>query len=232
MEDLKQFPFRYETHLHTSEGSACGRSTAAEMVALYDRAGFSGIFITDHFFNGNCAVDRTLPWPERVEAFLAGYQNAHDAAAGTGLRVFFGFEYTNEGTDFLVYGLDRGFLLGHPDIDRIPVDEFLQIARGAGGFVVQAHPFRQRDYIPRIRLFHRQVDAMEIFNAGDPNSSNSLAGQFARANGIPVTGGSDNHCADRPPASGMAFHQRLRNAGDYARAIRNGEGIILGMESG
>ena len=43
----------YETHLHTSEGSACGRSKAADIVHAYKAAGYTGIIITDHFFYGN-----------------------------------------------------------------------------------------------------------------------------------------------------------------------------------
>ena len=42
----------YETHLHTSEGSACGVTTGAEAVRAYKKIGYSGIFVTDHFFNG------------------------------------------------------------------------------------------------------------------------------------------------------------------------------------
>ena len=38
----------YETHLHTSEGSACGRSKAADIVHAYKAAGYTGIIITDH----------------------------------------------------------------------------------------------------------------------------------------------------------------------------------------
>lgn len=39
----------YETHLHTSEGSACGRSRAIDIVDAYKAAGYTGIIITDHF---------------------------------------------------------------------------------------------------------------------------------------------------------------------------------------
>ena len=42
----KEYPFAYETHLHTSEGSACGRSTGAEMARACkpDRAIFEKAF--------------------------------------------------------------------------------------------------------------------------------------------------------------------------------------------
>lgn len=58
--------YKYETHMHTSEGSACGRSSAEEMVRSYKEQGYTGVFVTDHFFNGNCSVDRSLPWAEKV----------------------------------------------------------------------------------------------------------------------------------------------------------------------
>ena len=48
--------YRYHTHVHTSLASACARNTGIEMVRAYKEKGYTGIFITDHFFNGNTAV--------------------------------------------------------------------------------------------------------------------------------------------------------------------------------
>ena len=50
--------YRYETHMHTSQASACAFSTGAEMARAYAAAGYTGIFITDHFFNGNSCITR------------------------------------------------------------------------------------------------------------------------------------------------------------------------------
>ena len=69
-------PFLYETHMHTCQGSACGRATGREQARVYRDAGYTGIIITDHFFGGNTAVDRRLPWAaqpleaEEITAFL------------------------------------------------------------------------------------------------------------------------------------------------------------------
>ena len=41
--------YKYETHLHTSEVSKCAYNTGAEMVRAYKKAGYTGIFVTDHF---------------------------------------------------------------------------------------------------------------------------------------------------------------------------------------
>ena len=51
--------FFVDTHVHTSETSKCGRSTAAEMIAAYKNAGFGAVVISDHLnqpfsISGNC----------------------------------------------------------------------------------------------------------------------------------------------------------------------------------
>ena len=45
--------YKYEMHCHTAEGSKCGRATGAEMADFYKSMGYSGLVISDHFFNGN-----------------------------------------------------------------------------------------------------------------------------------------------------------------------------------
>ena len=111
--------YRYETHLHTCEGSACASASGAEMARIHKELGYTGIFVTDHFFNGNTAVPRDLPWRERVELFCLGYEHAREEGEKIGLDVFFGFEYGVHAADFLVYNLDKKWLLQHEDIDRM-----------------------------------------------------------------------------------------------------------------
>ena len=97
----------YETHLHTAEGSACGSMPGEAMARVYKEAGYAGIVITDHFYHGNTAVDRSLAWPEWVEQFCKGYENAKQRGEEIGLQVFFGWESGYQGTEFLIYGLDQ-----------------------------------------------------------------------------------------------------------------------------
>ena len=37
----------YETHCHTSQGSACGRMTGEELARFYKDAGYDGVIVTD-----------------------------------------------------------------------------------------------------------------------------------------------------------------------------------------
>ena len=108
--------YLYETHMHTSEASACAGSTGAQMARAYKEAGYTGIIVTDHFFYGNTSVDRSLPWEEWVRRFCLGYEHAKAEGKRIGLSVFFGWEACYEGTEFLVYGLDQAWLLAHPQI--------------------------------------------------------------------------------------------------------------------
>ena len=53
--------FLIETHLHTLEGSACGRATGAGQARARKAEGYDAIIVTDHFFRGNSRPSRDLP---------------------------------------------------------------------------------------------------------------------------------------------------------------------------
>ena len=221
--------YQYETHLHTSEASACGVSSGAEMAVAHKEKGYDGVIVTDHFFNGNTAVPRDLPWAERVERFCLGYRHCRETGEKIGLQVFFGWEYGYYGTEFLTYGLDEQWLLSHPDILSWPLDEYFRRVHADGGFITHAHPFRQASYIPEIRLFPDQVDAVEVINAShcDP-LFNMQAREYAAEQGLPAVSGSDTHNATRLFGGGMQFDHRLNSIQDYIKAVRSGQGRLLG----
>ncbi|TAH65156.1 MAG: histidinol-phosphatase, partial [Anaerolineaceae bacterium] len=143
----------YETHLHTSEASACSHVSGAEQVRKYKEAGYAGIIVTDHFFTGNTAVPHNLPWEKRVDLFCKGYENAKKEGDKLGLSVFFGWESNFRGTEFLIYGLDHEWMRNHPEMLYWSIEEQYHNIHEAGGYVVHAHPYRDRFYIKEIRLF-------------------------------------------------------------------------------
>ena len=279
--------YLYDTHVHTSEGSACGQNTGAEMARAYQKAGYAGIVVTDHFFYGNTAVDRSLPWKDWVEQFCKGYEHAKEEGDKIGLQVFFGWESGYHGTEFLIYGLNKEWLFEHPEIkdadvkeqfckgyehakeegDKIGLQvffgwesgyhgtEFLiyglnkewlfehpeikdadvkeqyELVHAGGGIVSHAHPFREEDYIPEIRLFPDCVDAVEGINATheSPASTshknilyNEKAIAYAKEHGLPITAGSDQHTT-RMIGGGMLFDRKLSDEKDFCRAVLAGE---------
>lgn len=231
----REYPYAYETHLHTSEGSACGRCPGADMARACKQAGYTGIFVTDHFVHGNTAVDRSLPWEDWVEGYCKGYEHAKEAGDEIGLQVFFGWEQSYQGQDFLVYGLDKAWLKAHPEIRDCTVEEQYGLVKQSGGMVIHAHPFRQAAYIPKVRLFPEYVDGVEVINTShlrsveDPcgdSEYDKLALEYAEKYGLPHTGGSDIHNTNLT-GGGMAFPHRLNSVRDFINAVLSGEGTVL-----
>ncbi len=212
--------YLYETHLHTSQGSGCGRSTGAEHARFYKEAGYTGIFITDHFFGGNTAAPRHLPWKYRVEHFCSGYEDALAEGQKIGLDVFFGWEETFDGDDYLVYGLDKQFLLDHPEMSRWTRKQQHDAVRAAGGCVVQAHPFRMRDYIWAIHLGADLADGVEVANAGNTPAQDAYAWHYAKKHGLYMLSGSDNHLSHAGSVLyGVALDEPLHSAADWVRHV-------------
>ena len=120
---IKEYPFLYETHLHTSQGSACGSNSGYEMAKAAHEAGYAGIFVTDHNWGGNTAVNRSLPWEQWVREFEKGYLDAKRYGDEHDFDVFFGYEAGYGGPEFLIYGVDADWMIAHPEIREASVPE-------------------------------------------------------------------------------------------------------------
>jgi histidinol phosphatase-like PHP family hydrolase len=215
--------FLYETHLHTSQASACGVSRGSEYIKRYLDLGFTGIMVTDHFFNSNTALSRLRPWSEWVKGFCKGYEDARNEGEKRGLDVFFGWEETFDGDDYLIYGLDKAWLLEHPEMVRWTREEQHREVRRYGGCVVHAHPFRQHSYIGVIHLAPYFVDAVEAANAGNHDAIyDAQAFEYARLLGLPAVAGSDIHRATDLGGEmpfGIETETRLSSIKDYVSLI-------------
>ena len=99
--------YLYETHLHTYPVSKCARATVRETLEWYKDKQYAGVFITNHYIDGNINIDRELPYQERIRFYFSDYEEAVLVGKELGLPVFCGVEMSYKGTDFLVYGLDQ-----------------------------------------------------------------------------------------------------------------------------
>ncbi len=227
--------YKYETHLHTRESSACASAGGREMAYAAKENGYTGIIVTDHNWGGNTRISRNLPWPDFVEQFCKGYEEAYKAGQELNLDVFFGWEAGYRGTEFLIYGLDKEWMLKHPEIRDADIEEQFQLVDSYGGLVIHAHPYREEWYIPEIRLFPECVHGVEVINAthSHPQSMahnnpdyNALALDYARKHNFPMTAGSDIH-GTQMFGGGMFFDHRLENIQEFIRAVRNKEYLSL-----
>lgn len=216
--------YRYETHLHTYPVSKCARFSVRENLEFYKSIGFDGVFITNHFIDGNINADRCLPYEELINFYCSDYEEALKLSEEIGIKVFFGVELSHGGTDFLVYGLDKEWYLSHPEIRDMKKSEELKLFMESGALVIQAHPYREAAYIDHIRLFPRCVHGAEIVNACRTEFENTLAKQYADNYGLIYFAGSDNHVAsNRPILAGMESTTPIESESDFVKRVLSGE---------
>ncbi|MBE5845765.1 MAG: hypothetical protein E7302_16675 [Butyrivibrio sp.] len=214
----------YETHLHTLEASACSKTPAADYIEYMSGIGYSGIIVTDHFFNGNSCVPKNLPWAKRVEMYCSGYEHALEEAEGTDLTVMFGIEFNFQGDEFLLYGVDKQWLLDNESIMKMTRHELFDAVHAGGGIMIQAHPYRERGYLSEIHLTPSVCDGAEVFNAGNPDYQNSLGYQHAKEFKLRMSSGSDIHYFHLDSMGGMSFPYKINNIQEYVEAFMKGDG--------
>ena len=223
--------YRYETHMHTLPVSRCARYNVRENLEFYKSLGYDGIFITNHFLDGNINIDKTLPYEEKVEFYFSDYYEALELSKEIGIKVFLGVEISYRGTDFLIYGLDKEWFLAHPEIMDMKKSEELPFLTSHGALVVQAHPYRQDRHIDHIRLFPHCIEGVETVNACRTELENRMADIFADAYGFVKTAGSDNHIASRlTHLAGMESDTPLVDEADFIRRVRNREMKIFTLD--
>lgn len=219
--------YLYETHCHTKPASLCSGVTGAELADEYKSKGYDGIMITDHFFNGNTGIDRSLPWSEKVEQFCIGYESAKKRGDEIGLKVFFGFEYNRGGAEFLIYGLDKQWLLEHEEIMNLRISELYKLVCESGGAMIQAHPFRQAPYLERIAIYPDYCDGIEVINTSNAPKCNENALWYGKTFDLYMTCGSDTHWLGRDNLGGIYTERELCSVEDYVSVIKNKEPIEL-----
>lgn len=215
--------YLYETHLHTAPVSRCAGATPEETVRFYKEIGYAGIFVSNHFLDGNINIDRALPYEERIRFYFSDYEKALAVGRELGISVFCGVEMSYGGTDFLVYGLDQAWYLAHPEIEGMPKSKLLPMLIEEGALVIHAHPFREAAYIDHIRLFPRCVHGVEIFNACRSEFENRLAAQYTENYGLIRYAGSDNHKAGAlKTLGGMMTDHPIADEADYVCTVLGG----------
>lgn len=216
--------YLYETHLHTSPVSKCARASVRETLEFYKSFGYAGVFITNHFIDGNINIERSIPYEEKIEFYFSDYEEALIVGKELGISVFLGIESSYHGTDFLIYGLDKQWFLENPEIEGMKKSQMLGLMAEAGALIIQAHPFREASYIDHIRLFPRSVHGVEVYNACRTDFENAMAEHYAKSYGLLRFAGSDNHKAGAQELfGGMQAETPIIDEKDFITRVKSGE---------
>ncbi len=214
--------YKYETHMHTSPVSRCGHATVEESLSFYKELGYDGVFITNHFLDGNINIEKEKPYEEKIDFYFSDYEKGLEIGKALGIRVFCGVELSYGGTDFLVYGLDKAWFLSHPEIMEMKKTNELMFMMDSGALVIQAHPFREAAYIDHIRLFPRHIHGVEVMNACRTEEENCMAKQYAEHYGLLEIAGSDNHWgATQTRLAGISCDEPICSVEDFIAKVKN-----------
>lgn len=223
--------YRYETHLHTFPVSKCATAGVREVLEFYHGLGYDGVFITNHFLDGNINIDKSMSYREKIEFFFSDFEKAKEISEEIGIKAFSGIELSYKGTDFLVYGLDKEWYIKHPEIMDMKKTDELKYLHENGALVVQAHPYREAGYIDHIRLFPRAVQGVEIINACRTDFENKMAENYCRNYSLIEFAGTDNHRGSKQKRfAGMESESSISDEKDFVRKVLNDEMRVFSFE--
>ena len=219
--------YRYEIHMHSCEGSLCGKSSILDLIHAYHAAGYQGAVLTDHFIFGNTAIPKDLPWEERMQGYYDVYLKGKPLADELDFDLIFGVEHQyGNFKEILLYGVDADFLKANPDLPEISVEELGRRVHEAGGYISHAHPFRFKSYMTHyVDPTTSMCDALEIYNFSDSDEANAKAKALAEKEGLAVTSGADTHwdTAEGIGQAGIALPYRVHDTKELAKALHRGD---------
>lgn len=227
MRDTEGYLFRYEMHCHTNWCSKCAHSSPAEMAQAYYEKGYAGMVITDHFLLGNTAVDKSLPWEEKMKRYYAACEAARAWAEGKEFDVLFGLEHQyGGGKEVLTYGIDLPFLVEHLNLHLYPLKDYARFVHEAGGVLSMAHPYRHAPYIDEtVKPQPEYLDGAEIFNFFNTGEENKQAALLAEQYGLFPTSGGDVHdkTEEAIGMAGIALKERVRTGPELVSVLKSGD---------
>jgi predicted metal-dependent phosphoesterase TrpH len=189
------------------------------MIRQYKEAGYSTVFVSDHFQSNSLDVLGDIPWNEKITIFLSGYYKAKYEGDQLGVTVLPAAEFcfADAKNHYLACGITKEFLCAHPELHKMKGAEFLALARAEGIFIVHAHPYRDGSQSATPEL----VDAIEIYNSNPRHEDHSeLSEALAEKYGLPVSAGSDAHRDEDIAGSGIETEEEIKTVSDFIRLVK------------
>lgn len=217
--------YKYEMHVHTRPCSGGGADIREHIDDLISK-GYSGMVVTNHFYNGDNRIDKNLPWEEFVDAYRQDYLYGLEYAQKVDFGLLFGLEENvGGGQEILIYGTDADFIAAHPELKTASAEQIADIIHSAGGLVYQAHPYRARHYVSRPFPLDclDKLDGIEVFNAANEPEWNEHAQNLANELRLACVAGSDGHGTGTAGCAGIVAQERIKSNNDLVRILKNKE---------
>ena len=218
---------KIDLHVHTSEGSRCGKLTGKQIAQLYSEAGYDAVCITNHFSLYTAGWKAKQGKFDFVSAFDEAFEIAKEEGEKLGLRVFKGYElrcYENN-NDFLAYHMPTYLLDNYKQLLSLPMKDFLAVLRQYGVKIYQAHPFRNDIKMVDPTL----IDGIEVFNGHiGHDSRNPMAKAWADLHpDLRQISGSDCHEECQACGGGIITDWDVKNELELIDCIQSREFSIV-----
>ena len=216
--------YKTELHAHTCEVSPCADFTAPELAEIYLRAGYRTVVITNHYTQP-IIEEHEGSWKEKMDWFVSPIRLMKEAV-GDKMDVLLGCElrFAENNNDYLIFGITPDFLYEHPELYRMSLRTFSELAHEQGLLIVQAHPFRNGMKIMKPEY----LDGYEVFN-GHPkhHARNFLAEPYAESYGKIKTSGSDFHHPTSETAGGILTETPVASMEQLVALLHSGDYTLL-----
>ena len=228
----KEKTYKYEMHMHTRPCSGGGGNMCEHIDDLIKK-GYSGAVVTNHFYNGDNRIDRSLSWEDFTEPYRQDYVLGLEYARTVDFDLLFGLEeHVGNGQEILIYGITPEVIKAHPELKTASAERYAEIIHAEGGLIYQAHPYRARSYVSRPYPLEclNMLDGIESYNAGNEPEWNEQAKALADKLDLACVGGSDAHKVGTAGRAGIASCERIKSNEDLVRILKSREYTVLENE--
>ena len=196
-----------------------------ELVTALYNGGYAGAVLTNHFTGGNTGISRDLPWADFVREYELDFERCKKAAEEYDVDIIFGVEdQISGGLEILAYGVTPEILYAHPELREHKYEDWRKVADEHEFLLIQAHPFRERDYIFTPGIIADDIDGIEVFNYCNLPQANEKAAEWAKSHPeIILTSGADAHATDKVASAGISTNKRIRNGQDLISLLKTGD---------
>ena len=211
--------FKTETHLHTLEISLWSQIRASQLIKKYKEAGYSTVFITDHFQFNTLDTYGDISWELKTTLFLSSYYLAKCEGDKLGVNVLMGAEirFTGDVNHYLIYGFTKEFLDKYPNIHTYGIEKFSKIAKENGVYIIQAHPYRDDECFPTPEY----IDAVEVYNSNPRHNDYSEKSQeLVEKYNFPISAGSDTHRLEDIALSGVETEEEIKTVEQFIKLVK------------
>lgn len=220
---LTDYKYKVELHAHTSPVSQCSQITPKRMIEAYKELGFSGITITNHFFNGSLDLTNTK---KAVEYYLKDYYDTKNEGEKYGIKVYLGLEarFPENINDYLVYGITEQDVYKAIELLKYDIKTFYKEFKTPNNLILQAHPFRNGMELADPEF----IDGVEVFNMHPSHNSRvAVAAKYAAEHSeFFISGGTDFHHEGQQGMCATCFREIPSDSIELAKLLKQKDYIF------